>query len=79
MTFGTAAGGMRNKGVQKPPLTMYPGGHCALFNAGIGAAAAGISAISSVARVATGFIISAYSRTHRRSMPIRLDTVLPAA
>ena len=59
MTFGTTAGGMRNKGAQKPPLTMCPGGHCALFTAGIGAAAAGISAISSVAKVVTGFIMSA--------------------
>ena len=34
----------------------------------------GISAISSVAKVATGFIISAFSRTHRRSivlLPLR--------
>ena len=34
---------------------MYPGGHCALFTAGMGAAAAGVSTIS-VARVATGFM-----------------------
>jgi hypothetical protein len=45
MTFGTAAGGMR-KGARKPPLPMYPGGHRALFIGGIGAAAAGISAMS---------------------------------
>ena len=64
MTFGTAAGGMRYRGAQKPPLTICPGGHCTLLTAGMGAAAAGISAISSVAKVATGFIISASSRTH---------------
>jgi len=69
MTFKTAAGGMRNKGAQKPPLTMCPGAHCALLTAGMGVAAAGISTISSVAKVATGFIISGSSRTHRRSIP----------
>jgi len=61
MTFGTTAGGMRNKGAQKPPLTMCPGAHCALLTAGMGVAAAGISTISSVAKVATGFIISGFS------------------
>jgi hypothetical protein len=62
ISFGTAAGGMRNKGAQKPPLTMYPGEHCALFTAGMGAAAAGISAMSIVAKAATDFIIRASSR-----------------
>ena len=50
---------------------MYPGGHCALFTAGMAVAAAGISTISSVA---TGFIISTSSSTHRRSrvlLPLR--------
>jgi hypothetical protein len=50
-----------------------PGGRCALFTAGIGAAAAGISAISSMAKVATGFIISVCASQHSRSRtaPIR--------
>src|SRR5262249_45848249 len=40
---------------------MCPGGHCAPFTPAIGAPAPGISAISSMARVATGFTISAYA------------------
>src|SRR5262249_15937894 len=44
---------------------MCPGGHCALFTADIGAAAAGISAISSMARVATGFTITPYAAAAR--------------
>ena len=66
MTFGTAAGGMRYRGAQKPPLTICPGGHCTLLTAGMGAEAAGINAISSEARAATGFSIGASSHTHRR-------------
>ncbi len=44
---------------------MCPGGHCALLTAGMGAAAAGISDISSVAKVATGFSMPLHIRKRR--------------